>query len=428
MKNVVSKVVSGMALGLSSLALAVPVIQQNSVTMVQQGGTVMVNYTLEGERGIVTVDIQTNGVSIGGSHLTYLSGDVNRLVEPGARSFTWKPFKAWEGNQSSNATAVVSAWATNCPPDYMAVSLVAANTVRYYPDAESVPGGVTNDLYKTDMLLMRKIPAANVEWRMGSPTTETGRGSISEEPHLVTLDEDYYIGVYPVTQRQYALVVNGSRPSYFKLDADYATRPVESVSYRMARGAIGGSYSWPRDGHAVDGDSFFGRLNARVGMAGFDLPTEAQWEFACRAGCGAALYSGEELSNATTSPNLNAVGRYRYNGGYTGDDFSAEPDAQCTAEHGTAKVGSYTPNAWGLYDMLGNVFEWVLDAYAENITSCDPNTGPSDNPTSGYRMCRGGQWKSAASQCRSAYRDYYIYEQCRSNVGIRAARTAVVSR
>ena len=148
--------------GLIMAATAEPVVKASSVTMTQRGDTVTIRYEIENEPGVVTVDIQTNGVSIGGQYLTHFAGDVNRLVDVGQHTMTWKPRKAWPDEKIvDGVTAVVTAWATNAPPDYMAVHLVAAETVRYYADKESVPFGVTNDMYKTDWLLMRKIPAAN---------------------------------------------------------------------------------------------------------------------------------------------------------------------------------------------------------------------------------------------------------------------------
>lgn len=383
-----------------SSIVAAPVV--SDVTMSQDASrTVTINYTLSGEPGIVTVDVQTNSggnawVSIGGQHLVYFAGDVNKRVETGARTITWKPRKAWPDNKvTENVRAVLSAWALNAPPDYMVTSLTAEKSVRFYASAETVPFGVTNEMYKTEYLVMRKVPAANVEWRMGSPTTENGRDAATETPHLVTLGADYYIGVYPVTQRQYELLMK-TRPSHFYNDR--AMRPVEKVSYEDIRGA-GTGYVWPTDDHNVSDSSLIGVLRTLTGVNGFDLPTEAQWEFACRAGCGAALYNGQELDSVTTSANLNPLGRYARNGGRIGG--SKDPLADCSADNGTAKVGSYAPNAWGLYDMLGNVHEWCLDWFQELPTGYDVATGP-DSGT--YRVLRGGRWWGDAGVCRCASR------------------------
>ena len=253
--------------------------QVSDVALTQDASrTVTITYKLKGEPGIVTVDIQTNAgekgwVSIGGQHLTYFGGDANKVVQPSdteTRTITWKPRKAWPDNQvTENVKAVLSAWALNAPPDYMVVSLTASKYVRYYTCAENVPFGVSNDMYKTEYLVMRKVPAANVTWRKGSPTTETGRSATREVPHVITMPNDYYVGVYEVTQRQYELIL-GTRPSYFKLDADYATRPVESISYEDVRGTTG--CIWPNNLHAVKSDCFIGKLRTHSGLNGFDLP------------------------------------------------------------------------------------------------------------------------------------------------------------
>ena len=373
-----------------------PVIRESSVTMTQNASSreVTIAYTLEEEPAIVTVDIRTNNVSIGGGNLWYFRGDVNKVVKTGPRTITWRPDKAWPGHRiESGVTAVVTAWATNTPPDYMVVSLVAAKTVRFYADAGSLPGGVTDDLYKTDMIVMRKCPAANVEWRMGSPTSETGRVDDRETAHLVTLKDDYYIGVYPVTQRQYERVWK-TRPAFHSLDKDYATRPVENVVYTSWRGS---GYVWPTSGHDVNMDyTATGAFRKLTGIA-FDLPTEAQWEFACRAGCGAALYSGKELEAASgDSANVGELARYAAS--------TLGPDAaDCEAANaGTAKVGSLAPNAWGIYDMLGNVWELCLDYYQKNPTGYDVETGPETGASG--RVRRGGCYTSPANLCRSAFR------------------------
>ena len=409
---------------------AAPVVQ--SVTMSQaEDRTVTIEYSLS-EAGIVTVDIQTNNtegayVSIGGQHLTHFTGDVNRLVSAGTHKMTWKPRKAWPNDEvKDDVKAVVTAWAKDAPPDYMVCSLSVTNTVRFYTCAESIPYGVTNDMYKTEYLVMRKIPAANVEWRMGSPSTEYCRdasGNYSEIPHIVALTNDYYIGVYPVTQRQYELMMK-TNPSYFNNVADYATRPVERVKYDDIRGSSkqDTGFNWPQDGHAVLSTSFMGVLRTHTGMNGFDLPTEAQWEFACRAGCGSALYNGMELSNGTTCSRLAELGRYQKNGGYV--DGTTVPDATCTADNGTAKVGSYAPNAFGLYDMLGNVWEWCLDNFVSDISNVDPETGSTT--FADLRSYRGGAWTEVSSMCRAAARRRNRSYAVANSFGFRVACSAVV--
>ena len=371
---------------MTAAATAEPVVKSESVSVAMSNDTVVISYELETDPGVVTVDIQTNGVSIGGRHLTYFGGDVNRLLDVGPHVMTWKPYKAWPGVKIADGlTAVVTAWPTNAPPDYMAVHLTATETVRYYANAESVPFGVTNDMYKTDWLLMRKIPAANVTWRMGSPTSETGRYEKREKARLVTLTNDFYIGVYPCTQRQYELI-RGDRPSKFNNNAYYATRPVQSLAYNTLRGESP-TYDWPTTGHAVSPTGFLGLLRVHSGIQSFDFPGDAEWEFACRAGTGTAIYGSS----------LAAIARY-------GKDAGSDADTT----KGTAAVGSYEPNAFGLYDMIGNIFEYCRDWFAETTQDFDSLTGAtasSGNSTgNGCRIGRGGAYHRDASICRSAHR------------------------
>jgi len=394
-----------------------PVIRANSVTLTQQSSRmVRVEYTLDEQAAIVTLDIQTNGVSIGSENITYLSGDVNKVVQPGAnRVIQWRADKSWPGHLiPSGVTAVVTAWALETPPDYMVTSLVESQYVRYYTSAGAVPGGITNDLYKTDMMAFRKIPAANVVWRMGSPVKEWKRAASNiEKPHHVTLTNDYWMGVYPVTQRQYEiLVTSGTRPAYFKNNDCYRMRPVEYVSYDVIRGT---TCSWPANGHQVAGTSFLGLLRAHSGIATCDLPTEAQWEFACRAGCGDALYNGSELDGHPTSTQVNKLARYDYNGGKVGG--TTDPARTCTAENGTAVVGSYEPNDYGLYDMYGNVWEWCLDYWSDDPSTVDPEVGGLRSDT--YRVRRGGSWQNGAENCRSAARSTHQSEKTYSVNGFR---------
>jgi formylglycine-generating enzyme required for sulfatase activity len=399
-QNMKRNVMTSLAVVCSVASLtAAPEIKEGSVTMVQDSATrqVTISYTLLNEPAVVTVDIQTNGCSIGAENMWYLAHDVNKVVQPGARAMTWRPDKAWPNRKiDSGVQAVVTAWSTNSPPNYLVVSLVAASNVAYYTQAAAVPFGVTNDLYKTEYLVMRKCPAANVQWRMGSPTGEAGRFDERETAHVVTLADDYYMGIYEITQRQYELLMS-SRPSSYKNDEYYLTRPVESVSYTTIRGKTALSVDWPTTGAAVGAGSALDVLRARTGIETFDLPLMAQWEFACRAGCGNALNNGKELSaaNIYVSDALATLGRYSQNGG------KPNPvDYTCSTNHGTAAVGSYRENAWGLYDMHGNVREWCRDWFSSAYCQTNPERGPE---TGAGRVSRGGSWSEHANYARAAY-------------------------
>ena len=278
---------------------------------------------------------------------------------------------------------------------YVIVDLSGGPDATNYPVRYSVTGpDLNDDICRTTELWLRKIPAGT--FIMGSPEDEVGRWD-NETQHEVTLTQDYYMGVFECTQKQWELVM-GSNPSEYKGDC----RPVENVSHNMIRGTGMLGAGWPTYGHAVDATSFMGKLRAKTGLT-FDLPTEAQWEYACRAGTTTALNSGKNLTNEEHDSAMDEVGRYNYNrsdgkGGYR--------------QH--TKVGSYLSNAWGLYDMHGNVWEWCLDwynyRYGSYVTSVvfDP-VGPSAGSN---RVERGGGWNSGAyywdsgaGDCRSASRD-----------------------
>ena len=358
-------------------------IRPGSVVMTQDSfRSVQISYELEGGPAIITCDIQTNGVSIGDANLHWFSGDVNRKVESGVRTITWNARKSWPNHDVSEATvkAVVKAWAPNMPPDYMVIDL-SSGAVRYYPSEAALPGGVATGLvYKTDQLLLRKCPAANVEWRMGTVPCEFRGNSSSPcdgEPHAVTLNEDFYFSVFPVTQKQYNRMI-GTYPSFYAED-DRDLHPLEQVGMNTLRG----SKQWPADGHAVGSTGFFYELRRRAGGGEFDLPTEAQWEFAARAGCGEELYNGTKNTNWQTSDTLKALGPHKL--GHT--------DA----------VGRYEPNAWGIYDLLASVMQYCLDYYIADNTNVDPNVGPLATDAgvdTGKRVLRGGSYQHDAFQCR----------------------------
>ena len=194
-----------------------------SVTAVSRNAEtrdVTVSYTITGdEPAVVTFDVTTNGVSVGGAVLRSVAGDVNRLVKPGARSFVWMPVAAGF-SLADNVDVKVQAWATNAPPPYMVVDLVVKSNVCFYASADAVPhdGGVTNDWCKSRVLVLRRIPAAGKQWRSGSNNEN------DHNPYqLVTMSADYYMGIYPVTQNQYAKM---------GLPNDSATRTICSPSSR----------------------------------------------------------------------------------------------------------------------------------------------------------------------------------------------------
>ena len=280
--------------------------------------------------------------------------------------------------------------------EYLVVDLSLGPEAETWPVSylDAVPPGGWTEEYKTTKLVLRRIPAGS--FTMGSPAGELGRDG-DELQHAVTLTKDFYIGVFEVTQKQWERVM-GNWPSYFNNATYRDSRPVEQVSYYDVRENPANSDDpavyWPSN-DLVNADSFMGKLRAKTGEA-FDLPTEAQWERACRAGTTNALNSGMDLTDIYQCPNMDVVGRYWYNGG-SGNSANGDDSL------GSAKVGSYLPNAWGLYDMHGNVWEWCLDWYESAPAGALDPPGPASGSA---RVLRGGSWYFIARYCRSANRRY----------------------
>ena len=382
------------SLASAALFAATPQIAQNRVTLRQDANSrlVTIAYEIEDAPGIVTADIQTNrgdGVycSIGGEYLTTMYGDVNTYQGVGQHTIHWQPDLAWPNHKISlvegGVRAVVTAWATNCPPTFAAVDLVVPGSVRFYANAESVPYGITNNLYKTDVLLMRKIPAGGVRWRMGSPSTEAGRSRDYELPRYVTLTKDFYIGVYMVTQMQYKrLGLTLPKNCIDTASADSSCHPVNAVSWNDIRGS---DSSWPSATplQSIGGTSLMASFRQKAGGGlAFDLPTSAQWEYACRAGTFTAYNNGSDT-------NVDEVAWYSGNQHAEGTSY-------------TWAVGLKKKNAWDLYDMHGLHYEWCLDWYARTESSAD-EIDPNGPQTGASRIARGGTYRDDASQARSAF-------------------------
>ena len=312
---------------------------------------------------------------------------------------------AWATNALTGANAVVKVYpAKREKPKYIVIDLSGGTAATHYPIEylDEIPGGSWSDEYKTSKLVLRHIPAGS--FIMGGRATDYP-GAVNTNLHMVTLTKDFYMGVFEVTQRQWELVM-GNRPSAFSNETCYAARPVECVSYVDIRGGVKG-IEWPMS-FEVDDGSFLAIIRRRSLMSRLDLPTSAQWEYSCRAGTTAALNTGADLSNMTMCHEMDAHGRYRYNSGLeefmqSHDKWSDFTNLLHGDDKGTSMVGTFQPNAWGLYDMHGNVYEWCLDRLrtVNEVLSESVDPVGSRTETNG-RVLRSGSWNSPAATCRSS--------------------------
>ena len=238
------------------------------------------------------------------------------------------------------------------------------------------PKQITNSIGMKLML----IPKGT--FMMGSPESEQGRFE-NETQHDVTISKDYYLGVYEVTQAQHEKVM-GKNPSHFQgaiVGNENADLPVENVSWEDAVEFCKKLSELPEEKKA-------GRV--------YRLPTEAEWEYACRAGSKTAYSFGADSKT---------LGDYAWFGGNSGQQ--------------THPVGEKKANAWGLYDMHGNVWEWCSDWYGVYpMGSVSDPSGPSEGSV---RVYRGGCWSGGAAFCRSAVRLWFVPSNRIDDYGFRVA-------
>lgn len=263
------------------------------------------------------------------------------------------------------------------------------------------------------------------DYRMGSPVDEPYH-RLDESEHRVKLSKEYYIGVYEITQEEYEKVM-GANPSFFSskgggrdkvIMVETSRFPVEMVSWFDAvefcnklsvKDGLEPYYKL-RDVEKR-GDTITGAKVAIAGGGGYRLPTEAEWEYACRAGTTTPFHYGKE-SSAKTS-NVKAL---LDTGGY-----GASPKWKEVGR--TTKVGSYPANDWGLYDMHGNVAEWCNDWYDKGYYYVSPRENPTGPEAGTHRVTRGGSWMVNDAICRSAARFSLIPSEATSYGGFRIART-----
>ena len=270
--------------------------------------------------------------------------------------------------------------------------------------------GVTNDLaYMTTNLVLRKVPATSQVWKVG------GTDSKDLPPKFVQLTEDYFIGVFPLTAEQHRLIMDGTTV----LSEEAMALPKDSLSVNVMRGTRTPSSNndrhlylgmkteepifWPTNSyvHDVGKNTVLARLRTKFGTD-FDLPSEAQWEVACRAGSTTPLYNGKPDGSG-----VEALGWIKAN--------SIDPNSENQA---LQRVGLKAPNAWGLYDLYGNVFEltsclegWDEGQADKGETEAAPLVDPLGSaPTGGSDLIykRGGSAEQDKSWATSSARNNFF--------------------
>ena len=242
---------------------------------------------------------------------------------------------------------------------------------------EKSDGSFTQNLGNNMYLEMIQIPGDT--FMMGSPK---GKGEDNEKPqHKVTI-QPFFISKYPVTQVQWKVIASlpkvehdlNPNPAYFKDREDSDHRPVENVSWE-------------------DAVEFCKRLSKQTEKE-YRLPTEAEWEYTCRAGTTTLYHFGENITDKLANYDNNI------------DE--------------TTSVGKYPPNAFGLYDMHGNVWEWCQDNWHDNYKNA-PTDGSTwlSRENNFLRVLRGGSWNNNSDECRSEYREFATFDECQDSIGFR---------
>ena len=376
------------ALGTSLTSFAAdPVITVSARQRYPWNGLVDVHFTITGDAGTkydtsFTAKDMVGNTNIAMRTIRKADGTAAAAKEqllPGTYSWAWDAAADLPTDFKCDRVTVTGT-VNKSNPLYMVIDLSSGANSSKYPvsSLNAVPSGGWSDTYKTAKLVLRRI--------------EPGFFKMCGQ-YNVTLTQQFYIGVFEVTQKQYERV-QGENPSVHSYLQNSAKMPVEDVSYNGLRGS-----SWPSSANVVS-TSFMGKLRSRTGY-NFDLPTEAQWEYACRAGTTSSYNNG-----GSSVSDLNELGWYNVNAGSTS---------------GPVVVGSYKANAWGLYDMHGNVAEWCLDYYSSKLSS--GVTDPKGPTSSGSRVLRGGSFASTAAGCTSSIRSYNVPSVLSNSTGFRLCLT-----
>ncbi len=227
---------------------------------------------------------------------------------------------------------------------------------------------------------------------MGSPENDREARSFEKPQHPVRLSRPFYLGRFEVTQAQWQTVMGASA---YTLDRSNPYYQLPGMAERITRPEHPATVSWQ------DAQAFIDRLNAREGHERYRLPTEAEWEYAARAGTTTRYSFGDDDQQ---------LGLYAW----YGEDF---------ASGGTHPVGRKRPNPWGLHDMHGNVWEWVQDWYDPAYYARSPSVDPQGPTQGAHKVVRGGSWHTTASSWRTAFRRDYAPDYRGISIGFRVLRT-----
>ena len=359
-------------------------------------GKVNIDYVLsDPDDGVHDINVVLrNGESVITNQYGSLSGDLIG-VKQGVRRIVWDPMcNGATYSDKVMASFSVTLSTSDDAATYMVVDLSGGATAAEYPVTftnRPPEGGWNQIIYKTDKLVLRRIPAGS--FMMGSPEDELGRVELRELQHMVTLTNDFYIGIFEVTRAQYSNMVH--TVTEYSAGESGSAIAANNLTVGILRGEetmSDANYKKYTEG------SVLGLFNAKFSFDGeyadyvFDLPTMSQWEYACRAGVTAALNDGNNITNVDKDVNVGNIAWYRHNTSLSIKTCGGKP-----------------ANAYGLYDMHGNVSELCLDKSKGSSSAywwtTDDLVEPLCVPDNWFwpkGVAKGGHAQYKASQCRSA--------------------------
>ena len=366
------------------------------------------------------------------------TGDgATNAVKAGKHTMVWDAQKDFGAFSSANFQ--LKMYAGKRLARYVVVDLSSGPESTDYPIRLSHVGpDLSDDTCRTTELWLRLVPPG--EFWMGSPADELGRDD-DEDLHHVTFTKPFYIGVFEVTIQQWQQVQgnwyhhwNAGQYAFYQPEFSSApncsVRPVNRQALNTTNNKMIRGNDYPNNASSgFYSDSFFARLRSRARMSGFDLPTESRWEYACRAGTMTALYNGKNIADRTTSAAVAEIAAYY------GNRWNDVSYSDTSVSIGTTPVGTFRPNALGLYDMLGNVWEVCRDgidsANLQNPTLVGVGHNDLTDPVAlggdvrNYAfVIRGGWWMSGAHECRAADRGWIKYDNPSTAVGFRVCAEA----